>query len=290
MRLKNLDLIGAIYFAALSVGWAQLPSRPLIIGIILAVPLVFVLPGYTLTQVLFRKRAPDQSSDPSSNLIRQPGLKIGQPVSAVDHIIFSLGLSMAIDVLMGFILNVFPAGLQLRSWAFSLGLTTTILALLAAYLRRRELVKVARIPRFRITISECLLLGLAILVAVLAVWFSANIPPQPQPSFTQFWMLPSKQANNSCIVSIGVQSFETTSVSYRVVVTVDGAQADTWPSIVLAPQEKWVQSVPVTPDTASTMSIEAQLYRADKPNIAYRNVHLIFHISTGSKKCGSLAS
>ena len=151
MRLKNLDLIGAICFAALSVGWAQLPSRPLIIGIILAVPLVFVLPGYTLTQVLFRKRAPDQSSDPSSNLIRQPGLKIGQPVSAVDHIIFSLGLSMAIDVLMGFILNVFPAGLQLRSWAFSLGLTTTILALLAAYLRRRELVKVARIPRFRIT-------------------------------------------------------------------------------------------------------------------------------------------
>ena len=62
MRLKNLDLIGSIFFAALSVGWAQLPSRPLIIGIILAVPLIFVLPGYTLTQVLFRKQSLDSST------------------------------------------------------------------------------------------------------------------------------------------------------------------------------------------------------------------------------------
>src|SRR5437899_10172382 len=101
MRLKNFDLIGVIFLVIINVGWAQLPSRPLIIGIILAVPLIFVLPGYTLTQVLFRKQSPDQSLDSSNNLILQPSLKIGQPVSAVDHIIFSLGLSMAIDVLMG---------------------------------------------------------------------------------------------------------------------------------------------------------------------------------------------
>ena len=140
MRVRNLDLIGAIFFAAISIGWAQLPSRPLIIGIILAVPLVFFLPGYTLTQALFRKRSPDQSPDPSSNLILQPNLKIGHPASAVDYTIFSLGLSLAIDVLLGFVLNLFPMGLQLRSWALSLGLITAIFALLAAYIRRRNLV------------------------------------------------------------------------------------------------------------------------------------------------------
>ena len=139
MRVRNLDLIGAICFAAISIGWAQLPSHPLIVGIILAVPLVFFLPGYTLTQALFRKRS-DQSHDPSSNLILQPNLKIGHPASAVDYTIFSLGLSLAIDVLLGFVLNLFPMGLQLRSWALSLGLITAIFALLAAYIRRRNLV------------------------------------------------------------------------------------------------------------------------------------------------------
>ena len=283
MRLKNLDLIAAILVVAINVAWTQVPNRPLIVGIILALPLIFILPGYTLAQTLFRKRSPDQSLDASNNLIVRPSLKIGQPVGGADQIILSLGLSMAIDVLVGFSLNVFPMGLLALSWILSLGLITTVFALLAAFLRRRDIVTIERVSRPRITIYDCLLFGLAILAAAAAVWFSIIRPLEPQPSFTQFWMLPANQLNKSCAISIGVQSFETTSVTYRVVVTVDGAQADTWSSIVLAPQEKWVQSVPVTPDTASSMSIEAQLYRADKPGTAYRHVHLIFHISKGSK-------
>lgn len=133
MRLKNLDLIGVIFFAAINVGWAQLPSRPLIIGIILAVPLIFILPGYALTQCLFRRRSPDSPS----SFILQPRLKIDQSVSAVDHIIFSLGLSMAIDILVGFALNVLPIGLEAQSWTLSLGLVTTVSVLLAAYLRKK---------------------------------------------------------------------------------------------------------------------------------------------------------
>ncbi len=253
MRVKNLDLIAAILLVAINVGWTQLPNRPLVIGIILALPLTFVLPGYTLTQTLFRGRSPDQSLDSSNNLVLRPSLKIGQPVGGADQIILSLGLSMAIDVLVGFALNVFPIGLQALSWTLSLGLITTVFALLAAFLRRRDIVTIERVSRPRITIYDCILFGLAILIATAAVWFSIIRPLEPQP--------------------------KSDSVTYRVVMMVNGSQAGMWSSIVLAPQEKWSRSVPVKPGAASSLYIEAQLYRADKPGTVYRNVHLTLHSS-----------
>ena len=279
MRLKNLDLIAAMLVVAINAGWTQFPNRPLVIGIILALPLIFILPGYTLTQTLFRKRSP--APDPSNNLILRPSLKIGQPVSAVDHLILGLGLSMAIDVVVGFALNILPIGLQALSWTLSLGLITTGFALLAAFLRRKDIVKGARKPKPRITIYECILFGLAILVATVAIWSSIIRPlEEPQPSFTQFWMFPAK--NTSCAVLIGVHSFESTSVTYRVVMTINGAQATTWSSVVLAPQAEWNQSVSIKPGATDNIYIEARLYRADKPETVYRNVHLTLHSLKGS--------
>jgi uncharacterized membrane protein len=274
MRFKNLDLIAAILVVAINVGWTQLPHRPLVIGIILALPLILILPGYTLTQTLFRKRLP--APDPSSKLILRPSLKIGQPINTADHIILSFGLSMAIDVVVGFALNVLPIGLQALSWTLSLGIITTVFALLAVFLRRKDIVRVAMMPRPRITIYECILFGLAILLATLVVWSSIIRPlEEPQPSFTQFWMLPAK--NNSCAVLIGVHSFESTSVTYRVVMTINGAQVTTWPSVVLAPQAEWDQSVSIKKGATDNMYIEARIYRGDKPDTVYRNVHLTFH-------------
>ncbi len=181
------------------------------IGIFLALPLIFILPGYTLTQTLFCKWSVDQSPDSSSNLILRPNLKLGQPVGGADQIILSLGLSMAIDVLVGFALNVLPVGLQALSWTLTLGLVTTVFALLAAFLRRGDIVTIARVSRPRVTIYDCILFGLAISVATTVIWFSMIRPLEPQSSFTQLWMLPSVQAEDSCAVRLGVRSFESTS-------------------------------------------------------------------------------
>src|SRR5947209_1166638 len=79
MRVKNLDLIAAVLICAVHVGWTAVLHRPLIVGIILSLAFTFILPGYTLTQVLFRKRSPDQSLASSNNIILRPSLKIGQP-------------------------------------------------------------------------------------------------------------------------------------------------------------------------------------------------------------------
>jgi uncharacterized membrane protein len=195
-------------------------------------------------------------------------------------LLLSFGLSLAVDVLVGFGLNILPIGLQALSWVLSLGLITTGCAILALFLRRGDIPYTSTASHIRITLQNCVLFALAILVVASAVWLSIIRPLSPQPSFTQFWMLPANQTNKTCAVSLGVQNFETTSETYRIVMTVNNAQTNAWPSIVLDSKQKWVQSVTVNPGNTSSLVIEAQLYRTDKPDAVYRSVHLTYYVSS----------
>src|SRR5205814_2263111 len=138
----------------------------------------------------------------------QPRLKISQSFSAVDYMVFSLGISLVIDIVTGLLLNLLPGELQWQSWTLSLAMVTEVFALLAIFLRLRQPGKQISAAGWYFSFKEYALLGLAPGVVILALWLSIIRPPQPQPSFTQFWMLPSTQANNSCAVLIGVHSFE----------------------------------------------------------------------------------
>jgi uncharacterized membrane protein len=280
MRSKSLDLIVAILVVAINVGWALIPNRPPVIGIIFALPLIFVLPGYMLTQMLFRTRS--LAPHAATQLIRQPRLNLGHPIGPADHIILALGLSMAIDVVMGFTLNVLSVGLQALSWTLSLGLVTTVFALLAMFMRKKDTSRVKNIPVHRLKMHEYILFGLAILIATLAVWSSTTRPLAKSPtSFTQLWMLPAN--NKSCGVRIGVQSFESAPVTYRIVVMANSAQVVAWSSVILAPGTDWSQSVSINPGAAHNVYVEALLYRADQPRSVYRNVHLTLHSLVNSK-------
>ena len=274
---------------ALNVAWVQLPNRPLIIGIILVLPLVLILPGYTLTQALFRKGSPGDGSDQtlfrSKSSGKTPGvantLRFGHPIGGADQFILSFGLSMAITILVGFLLNILPIGLQAISWVFSLGLVTVLFALVALFMRRKAVAVITTAPRFRVTLPDALFLGLAVFIIINAVWLAAIRPSGPQPSFTQFWMLPANPSTSECAVSLGVQSFEVNSAQYNLTLTVNNQQLKgNWSTITLAPQQRWVQLVPVTPEAQNDLRIEAQLYRSNQPSSVYRNVHLTFHVST----------
>lgn len=280
MRIKNLDLVVAMCVVAINIAWAQIPNRPVVLGIILVLPLTFLLPGYTLTQILFRGRLSAQSYTSSHELIPQSGSKLRQPVGIVDQIVLSLGLSLAIDVLTGFGLNILPIGLQASSWALALGLLTAVFTLLAAFLRQKNTASSVSTPRVHVTVNHVVLLGLAIVVTIASVWLAVIRPLNPQPGFTQLWMLPAK--NNDCSVTIGVQNIETTSVTYRVEMTINNTHAKSWTSILLSPQQQWSQSVAVTPGKASSLYIQTLLYRTDKPGTIYRNVHLRFHVATNT--------
>jgi uncharacterized membrane protein len=277
VRIRDVDLIGAMCFAVSGASGALLSNSPRLVGVLLAIPLVFILPGYTLTQVLFRKRSADTHSTSSNGLILQPQLKIGQPFGAVDLIVCSLGLSLVIDVTIGLLLNLLPIGLQWQSWTLSLGLVTALFSLLAAFLRQRQPVKKRAIARWHITFKEYVLLGSALAVIALALWLSIiRLPPavQSQPGFTQFWMLSSTQANNSCAVLIGAYSFEAVPTTYRIQVTSNGRQVASWPSITLTTQQEWSHLVLVSPAVGGSAVVDAQLYRLDQPGVIYREVHV----------------
>jgi uncharacterized membrane protein len=192
--------------------------------------------------------------------------------------VFSLGLSLVIDIVTGLLLNLLPGGLQWQSWMLSLMMITEVFTLLAIFLRRRQPDKQTGTARWHLPFKEYALLGLALGVVILALWLSIIRPPQPQPSFTQFWMLPSTQANKSCAVLIGVRNFEVTPEIYRIQVTRNGIQVASWPSIMLVPQQEWDRLVPISPGVASgDVVVNARLYRLDQSGAIYREVHVTLH-------------
>src|SRR5436305_47536 len=120
--------------------------------------------------------------------------------------------------------------------------------------------------------------ALAIAVVIVSVVYAAfGAARQPYPGFTQLWILPEVSTGKSCAVRLGVQSFESTSVTYRLTMTTNGDSVATWPSLSLAPQDAWVHLVPITPGTAKNIVVEAQLYRLDKPEVVYREVNLTLY-------------
>jgi hypothetical protein len=155
MRLKHLNLIVTMIIAVLNMLCTLLP----VVGIILVLPLVFVL----------------------------------------------------------------PERLQAISWAALLGLFTAVFSLLVVYLRRGAVMNGARPVRFRFTIYPWILFGLATVVAILAVEYSAiGAEQQPRLGLIQLWMLPAVQPGKSCAVRLGVRSFESASVTYRITMTAIG--------------------------------------------------------------------
>ncbi len=280
MRFKNSDLLFSILVVVVNVAWTQAPGRWMLLGIILALPLILFLPGYALTQTLFRRRALEPEA--SSGNARQADLKVGHPIGRSDQLVLSIGLSMAVDVLVGFVLNILPIGLNALSWILSLGLITTFFAVWAAFLRRKDVLKATVQPRVRVTLQDGLLVVLATLVVASALWLAVIRPLQPQPSFTQFWMLPANQGSKMCEVSLGVQNFETGSETYRIVVAVNNVQAKVWSAVALDPQQKWVQDIPIQAGTnaSNSLNIDANLYKTGNPTVVYRNVHLTFYLST----------
>ncbi len=289
MRLKNVDIIITMIIVAMNVAWTLLSNRPTLIGVILVLPLVFVLPGYTLTEVLFHRRAPDASGGSARSFVP----RIRQPLDVSDRLVLSFGLSLAIDILGGLVLNILPVGLNAISWAAFLELLTTMLSLLAVLFRRGASLNRVRPLRLRLKIYEYILFALAIIVVIISVLYSANnAAQQPHPGFTQLWMLPPVQSEKNCAVRLGVHSFEATPVTYRITMTTNGAHGATWSSISLAPQQEWKRSVPITLSTTHQAYVEVQLYRLDKPETVYRKVNLLLHSSGGgndgkTQQCGT---
>ena len=246
-----LTIIACVLAFVLPADWT--PVR------ILALPLVFVLPGYALTSAMFP----------------------GQALEFPKRLVFSLGVSLSMVVLGGLVLNLTPFGLRAGSWATLLGGITLAACAVTFIRRRRQSIPVAGWSEgwnwsSGFSLRQGLLLGLAALIVCSAFAVSMiGAHRQPYPGFTQLWILPAGGANARNAVSLGVNNMESTAMEYRLAVSVGGKIVKEWPAIDLYPNEKWDATLVLPqPGQAGAVMVEADLYSANAPTVIYRHVVL----------------
>ncbi len=266
MRLKNTDLIVGLAIVILNIVCMLVPLSPTWLATLLALPLIFVLPGYVLTEVLFYRRK----------------------IAGSHRLVLTFGLSVVIVILSGLLLNLLAPGLQRMSWVVCLSLCIAV-GMLAVVIRRGNVegqqLKI-RWPRVYEYILFCLALG----GMIFALWYaSEGVVQQPHPGFTQFWMLPA--GGGSCAINLGIHSFEAGSVAYSLSVTANGVLISTQGPSVLKVGAQVERTIALSQALGGdTIDVRAQLYRLDEPGEVYRAVNIILHRSSGSGNIGQCSS
>lgn len=246
MLRKNPDLLVSLLVAAASVAVIRfLPSVPLRTAF--ALPLLFVLPGLTLTAALF----PGGSLDLGRRLLLQ------------------VGLSLSVGVLGALVLDV-TFGLHRFSWAVLLGAVTGVGAAVAAT-RRGGLaapVRSLRLPR-RLDVA---LVGIALAVVVGSVVFARTpLAARGVQGYTALSILPVHGHTRD--VRLEVSSAEVRTVSYRLKLHV-GPRLIAVRRLTLAPGSSWQRTVRLpSKQTSGRPWISVRLYRAGSKDV-YRSVRI----------------
>ena len=230
-------------FILIAIGVELVGAENGILRILCGLPLVLVLPGYTMMSAAF------------------PSNKLGIAV----RLMLVLGVSFTVAIIAGFVLNLTSWGMRPDTWAVTLG-SIAFVANGIGWYRSRNLPA----ETFQLAINrwKTLALGLALILIIAAIQVArVGAIQSQQTSFTQFWMLPSQQQN---MVIVGVSNQETESVQYRVDVKVNGSVLREWSPVTLQVGETWTQTIMIP----SGQNAEAQLYRLDHPEAVYRRVEL----------------
>ncbi|MFC1846812.1 DUF1616 domain-containing protein [Chloroflexota bacterium] len=230
------------------------------VRIILGLPVVFFIPGYMLLSALF----PHKDS-----------------LSPVARITYSLGLSAAFNIITGAVLNFTPWGIEmlpiLTVAAFFIGINAAI-----AWRRSRqtdeELDFTVDIDlyRWRQTAGVDKILSVLLVVAVLAavgsVGYVLAVPKQDQ-QFTEFYVLtidgraedyPSQVvAGEALEVTLGIINHEDMTLSYQVVVLVNGVEDSRIDTAQLVNDARWEATASLVLDSpGEDQKIEFWLYEA----------------------------
>jgi uncharacterized membrane protein len=242
------DLVVVVALAAFSVLLAALPVGAVPARVALGALLVLVLPGYALSAALFGPAA----------------------LSRSERILLSIGLSLALAVFAGLLLNLTPVGLTPLSWAV---LLFAIVVGGCAVAWRRLMISPAPDPKPFVMPSvmgpQLALFGVAVVVAVIAMWVAQlPVPQQPEQGYTFLWGLPQEDPER---FRLGVQNMEAAPTDYTLRVqmgertlheyTLELQRSQVW--------EGYVQ-VPVTGDE----DVNALLFRGDGLDAPYRQVVL----------------
>ena len=235
--------------------------------IILGLPFILFFPGYTLLAALFPRRT---------------------DLRLIERVALSLGLSIAVVVLMGLMLN-YTWGLGVYPIVAALALFIFVTSAIAWYRRRRlpteegfSIRLNADFPRWRAAsrLNQVLAIVLsAFVLGVIGTLAYVIVTPKAGEKFTEFYMLglDGKAENYPQELTVGeegnvilgiVNHEHEGDLVYRVEITINSDVNSTIGPLTLPDEEKWQNEVGFTPHKAGeNQKLEFILYKQgeDKP-------------------------
>jgi len=269
----SIDLQLVIVFVLLTLPFVLLPPlNETPIRILLGLPIILFLPGYSLISALFPKK---DDLDP------------------IERIALSFGLSIAIVPLIGLILNYTPFGIRLLPTLISVSIVIMSLTLLA-YIRRTN---VDEDKRFSISLNYKLEIphgidGILTLILLISVILSvctliyAITAPKTGERFTEFYILgPEGKAYNyptnlslreNGTVIIGIVNHEYEPTNYKLKIQFSNRTL-LEKEITLNHNETFRENFTFTPLEEGNKKMEFLLYRENNSTV-YRSLHLWIHV------------
>ena len=245
---RNVDLIVIFAWAAATTAAVALSDSQLL-RLVLALPLLLLFTGHAL-------------------------LRAFGPVatSATEHVICAIGLSIAVALPTGFLLNRLGA-LAPLGWALAL-LAVVAASLAITFWRKRPAepyLVMWNLPGWRA--RHVAMIGLAAVVIVGAYARAvSDASKQRQFDYVNFWMVAGTKAPGAVIV--GIESAERESQLFDVEVTSDGQLVAVWRAVALDPGERWTRDLSLGVDPLQHRKFYGRLYRHSDGKL-YRQVSAI---------------
>jgi uncharacterized membrane protein/LysM repeat protein len=277
---RSADLLLVVAWALCTVLVVLLLPSLEALRVILGLPFLVFLPGYTLIAALYPRRNDLEGSE---------------------RLALSLGLSIAVVPLIALALNYSPWGIRLNPILAFGTLFIVLAAALAAYRRRllpaEEAFGVAidvRLPRSsQVSIGRLLALALVLSLAGLGVaaYFVAT-PRGGSERFTEFYVLgaggkaeayPSLvKVGENAEVMLGLVNHEGQDTSYQVAVRLDDDNTDEIANPVLGDGQRWEKTVALVPaHVGDDQKVEFLLYKDGRSEL-YRSLHLWLDVKGAS--------
>lgn len=221
---RDLDLVVTVLAAILCAVWTAVPWLRIAAGL----PLVLVLPGYAL-----------------STLIVPDGPRARGKISpALWRSMWTAGLSLAVAVLGGLLLNLTPAGLTRVTWTLSIAGLTVLAAAVSGWRRRRSGARLWRFsrPAPATRLAACYALAAVAIAGGAICLAAASAGWQHHPGFAQLWLVPGRGTAAGARATLGVRSGYAGARMFHVVLRNGSGAVVTW-DFSLGAGQTWQQTI-----------------------------------------------
>lgn len=215
---------------------------PEAVRVLIVVPMVLLVPGYVATKVAFPREPLD-----------------------LERLVLAVGVSLAVTVLIGLLLNVVHM-MNVAGWSLGIGGLTLFLLPFAKWGASEpvQLPALSRVQKLSVTFGS--------LLAVLAVLLSGVGYSQLREfHFTELWMVPTQAPPT---YRLGITNQEQSPTRYDLEVVTPNAVIASWNDISLTAGATWQRDIqlPIIRNASVEQRFTARLYKHDNPTAAVQRV------------------